>query len=290
MRDHTVCAVIITYNPSLEVLSNIAALRSEVDFIVVVDNGSLKKSLDMLRSGRSELDFELIENGRNLGIATALNLGVCEVKSKAYSWAALFDQDSMVEPGFIHAMLKAHEDSPDPSRVGIVCPVYLDRETDIPLPLPRSRKDEIMAAPTSGSLIPASMFDKVGCFSEALFIDYVDIEFCLRSRRAGYSILQSPHAILHHSMGRITRHRWFGCWFMSTNHSAARRYYITRNRLWVLRKFLGDWRWSSKEVRSTIVETIKIALVEQDRLAKMKSIMLGFADALGGRMGKRFDL
>jgi len=244
----------------------------------------------MLRSGRSQCGFELIENGSNLGIAVALNVGVREGKAMGCSWVVLFDQDSSVEPGFIDLMLTAFENAPSPSQVGIVCPVYLDTNTGIVFPIQRSKTGEVLSAMTSGSLIPVKLFDRIGTFNEPLFMDYVDIEFCLRSRRAGYSIVQSPRAVLHHSLGRITRHRILGRWFGSTNHNAARRYYITRNRLWVLWQFLRDWSWSPKETRSAISETIKIVLVEQDRLAKLKSIMLGFADALRGRMGKRLDL
>jgi rhamnosyltransferase len=290
MPGHSVSAVIVSYNPSTDVLTNISALRSQVDSIVVVDNGSSEQSLAMLRRGQSECDFELIENGCNLGIAVALNFGVREVKARGCVWAALFDQDSTVEKGFIDQVQKAYENSLDPSRVGIVCPTYLDRQTGMILPLPRSRTGEIVATPTSGSLIPVKLFDELGTFNESLFMDYVDVEFSLRSRRAGYTIVQSPAAVLHHSMGRTTRHRVFGRWFTSTNHNAARRYYITRNRLRLLARFLGDWSWSAKETRNAILETIKIVLVEQDRLAKMKNIMLGLADAIGGRMGKRFDL
>jgi rhamnosyltransferase len=290
MSGDSVSAVIVSYNPSSDVLGNIAALRSQVDSIVVVDNGSSEQSLMMLRDGRSEFDFELVENGCNLGIAVALNLGVNEVKARGSFWVALFDQDSTVEPGFIDLMRKAYEGSADPSKVGIVCPSYLDGLAGMILPLPRSKTSEIVATPTSGSLIPVNLFDKLGAFDESLFMDYVDVEFSLRSRRAGYKIVQSPQATLHHSMGHITRHRIFGRWFASTNHSPARRYYITRNRLRLLASFLGDWSWSPKETRSAILETIKIVLVESDRLAKLKSIMLGFADALGGRTGKRFEL
>ena len=290
MPGHSVSAVIVSYNPSADVLANIAALRPQVDSIVVVDNGSSEQNLAMLRRGRSEFDFELIENGCNLGIAAALNIGIREAKAKGCFWVALFDQDSTVEPGFIDLMREAYESSANPSQVGIVCPAYLDRLTGITLPLPRSKAGEVVATPTSGSLIPVERFDKLGPFNESLFMDYVDVEFSLRNRRAGYSIVQSSQAVLHHSMGRITRHRVFGRWFTSTNHSAARRYYITRNRLWLLACFLGDWSWSPQETRSVILETIKIVLVEHDRLAKLKSIALGFADALGGRMGKRFEL
>ena len=257
---------------------------------MVVDNGSSESHLAMLRGGRSEFDFELLENGCNLGIAVALNIGVSEARAKASPWVALFDQDSRVESGFIDSMLATFENARDPSLVGVVCPLYQDTNTGVTFPIQRSKAGEVLSAMTSGSLIPMKLFDQVGAFNEALFIDYVDIEFCLRCRRAGYSIVQSPQAVLYHSLGRITRHRILGRWFASTNHSAARRYYITRNRLWVLGQFLGDLAWSPRETRSAIAETVKIVLVEEDKLRKLKSIMLGLADAIGGRMGKRFDL
>jgi rhamnosyltransferase len=244
----------------------------------------------MLKGGRSESSFELIENGTNLGIAAALNIGVREARAKGCSWVALFDQDSRVEVGFLKSMLTAFEKAPDPSKVGIVCPVYQDTSTGIAFPIQRSRSGNILSAMTSGSLIPIRLFDCVGTFNESLFIDYVDIEFCVRSRRAGYSIFQSPQAVLHHSLGRITRHRLLGRWFASTNHSAPRRYYITRNRSWVLWQFKRDWSWSSSEFHSALRDTVKVFLVEKDRLAKMKNMMLGFVDALRGRMGKRVDL
>jgi rhamnosyltransferase len=284
-----VCAVIVSYNPDQEIVQNIAALQSQVSSIVVVDNGSSEGSLAMLRQARSTYDFQLIENGRNLGIAVALNAGVREVKARGCCWAALFDQDSRVEPGFIDLMLEVFKGAPNPLQVAIVCPVYVDRHTGMALPVLRSKKGEILSAMTSGSLIPVTLFDRMGTFDESLFLDYVDIEFCLRSRRAGYRIVQSPRTVLHHSQGRLTRHRLVGRWFTSTNHSAARRYYITRNRLWVLGRFLGDWEWSPREVRSMLMETIKIVLVEHDRLKKLKNTALGLADALRGRMGKRFD-
>jgi rhamnosyltransferase len=287
---NSVCAVIVSYNPRLDVLTNIATLRSQVGSIVVVDNGSSERSSVMLRSRRAEYGFELIENGANLGIAAALNIGIRNARTKGFSWVALFDQDSRVDPGFIDSMLATFENASDSTRVGIVCPVYLDTNTGITFPMQRSKTGEVLSAMTSGSLIPVRLFDRIGTFNEPLFIDYVDIEFCVRSRRAGYSIVQSPRAVLHHSLGRITRHRLFGCWFASTNHSAARRYYITRNRFWVLWQFMGEWPWSPKEFHSTVRDIIKVLLVEQDRLAKLKHMMLGFADALLGRMGKRFDL
>ena len=290
MSGQSVCAVVVSYNPPPEILENIAALRPQVNSVVVVDNGSSEPDLEMLRRERATYDFELIENGCNLGIAAALNIGVREIIAKGGSWAALFDQDSKVEPGFLDFMLKAVEGVPNSSQVGIVCPVYVDKGTAAVLPILRSKTGQILTAMTSGSLIRMELFERLGSFNESLFIDYVDIEFCLRSRRAGYAIIQCPSAVLHHSQGRITRHRLLGRWFGTTNHSAVRRYYITRNRLWVLGKFLKDWSWSRQEARALITETTKMLLLEKDRLPKLKGVSLGLLDAFRGRMGNRCNL
>ena len=54
--------------------------------------------------------------------------------------------------------------------------------------------------------------------------------------------------------------------------------------------YLGDWSWMPKEVKSIILETVKIVLVEHDRLKKIMNMVVGVYDAVGCRLGKRFDL
>ena len=43
-----------------------------------------------------------------------------------------------------------------------------------------------------------SVFEEVGGFDIALRIDYNDVDFCLRLRKAGYRIVYTPHAELYH--------------------------------------------------------------------------------------------
>ena len=54
-------------------------------------------------------------------------------------------------------------------------------------------------------MMPVSAIQIIGAFDESLFIDRVDTDFCLRARRKGMVIIQSP-AVLFHSLGRITYH------------------------------------------------------------------------------------
>jgi GT2 family glycosyltransferase len=66
-----------------------------------------------------------------------------------------------------------------------------------------------------------TVFEEVGGFDEALPVDYNDVDFCLRVRRAGYRIVYTPYAQLYHhesaSFGRrlqstreeaVMRERW----------------------------------------------------------------------------------
>jgi rhamnosyltransferase len=153
----------------------------------------------------------------------------------------------------------------------------------------RASNGEILTTMTSGSMMPASAMNEVGPFDESLFMDYVDIEFCLRARRKRMLILQSS-AVLFHSLGRTTYHRLFGLAFGATNHSAARRYYITRNRLILLMRYAADWPWAWREWRAMLFETVKIVLVENNKWRKFRAMAVGTADALTGRVGKRIEL
>ena len=128
-----------------------------------------------------------------------------------FNWVATFDQDSRVSDGFISQMLQTYRQASHPERIALIAPTYVDQESGIPGPLVRARNGEILHTMTSGSMMPSSAIQKLGVFDESLYMDYVDIEFCLRARRMGMLILQSP-AVLFHSLGRITHHRIFGRW------------------------------------------------------------------------------
>src|SRR5271170_8159208 len=112
MVENGVCALIITFRPPVEVPGNLAKARLQVQGMVVVDNGSSSAALAPLLRASQELEFTLIENGANLGVAAALNVGVRWARAQGYKWVALFDQDSTVSDGFISAMLDRYETHP----------------------------------------------------------------------------------------------------------------------------------------------------------------------------------
>src|SRR5271170_6708788 len=109
MSRNQVCAVIVSFQPRAEDLGNLAKVRPQVEKLVVVDNGSSAEKLRVLRRASQELNFDLIENGENLGIGAALNIGVRWAEANGSRWVALFDQDSTVTEDFIAQMLADFE-------------------------------------------------------------------------------------------------------------------------------------------------------------------------------------
>src|SRR5579872_2133428 len=104
MANQPVCAVIVTHHPSAKMLELLNDVLAQVQGLVVVDNGSNDDEVQALRNRSGALGFQLIENGKNLGIAEALNQGVAWAKIKGFLWVILFDQDSRITGGFVRQM------------------------------------------------------------------------------------------------------------------------------------------------------------------------------------------
>lgn len=285
----SVCAVIVTYNPRSTLIDNIVAVAAQVGQVVVIDNGSSGDTEQHLHELETRLSCKVIRNHQNLGIAAALNMGVKYAIGVGFDWVCTLDQDSRVCDGFISEMLEVYQQTAHPEVVAFVAPSYVDRNSGVKLPLKRAGNGEILAAMTSGSMMPSSVFEKLGFFDESLYIDAVDIEFCLRARRKGMLILQSS-ATLFHSLGQTKYYRLFGLRFGVTNHSAGRRYYITRNRLRLLIRYASDWPWMWRESRAMLLDAGKILLAEDDKWNKLRAMASGTVDALRGRVGRQIEL
>lgn len=286
-----VCAVVVSFKPSMQLLENLQQLRPQVGHVVVVDNTPEIELPEVLSRLERLEGYTVIRNKKNLGIAAALNAGIRRAIDMGCEWIVTFDQDSRIGDGFIATMLSCLQKEATDDRIGILCPRYRDAHLDIFLPTCRSRKGEILACMTSGSMLRAGTFQLVGSMEEQLFMDYVDHEYCLRLRSAGLKIAECTGAVLQHSLGRITYETLLGRRVATTNHSPRRRYYIHRNRTVLIKRYaLKQPEWAFREINALVRDSIKAIVVEKDRLAKAGYMVRGFFDAIFGRMGERVPL
>ena len=218
MPENDICAVIITFRPEKEVLRNLVTLSLQIKGMVVVDNCSGAEAQSWLSAASREIGFALLQNDENLGIAAAFNLGIRWAESKGYQYVMLFDQDSRVTGGFVKTMAEFYSASPRRSKMAVLAPSYMDSRLNISLPSLPAQDGSLQIAMTSGSLMPIRIFQERGLFEESLFIDYVDYEYCLRVRSAGYLIEECREAVLLHAPGDPQTYLFFGL----VSHSGPR--------------------------------------------------------------------
>jgi len=289
----SVCAIVVTYHPDDGFGDRLARVTPQVGATVIVDNASSVASAAMVRAAAVAAAATLIGNSANLGIARALNQGIQHAIARGYSWALLLDQDTVVDDTLVAGLLATYAACPDAERTAAVGARFRDtRDRPAESRALGARGElwqEVEAVITSGTLLPLRAFADIGPFREDFFIDYVDIEYCLRARARGYRIIENPSPLMSHTVGAPSPHQvlWKKTW--TTNHSAERRYYIARNNTVLLREYgtakRGSWRWKSI-VRSFRL-CKRIAFFEEDKMAKIIAVGQGWWDGMRGHMGAR---
>jgi rhamnosyltransferase len=134
---------------------------------------------------------------------------------------------------------------------------------------------------SSGSVISAAAYRKLGPFREDYFIEYVDVEYSLRAQSRDVPVYMNAAVTLRQSNGRIERH---GKSF-TTNHAALRRYYVARNSVHCLRAYrsLSGLHWLSGLM--VIRDAITVLRFDSQKLRKLTAIACGYLDGMLGRLG-----
>lgn len=261
-------AGIVTYNPDIERLrKNLDSVRKQnVDELVIVDNGS--DNIDEISQVSDGL--ALIRNGKNKGIAKALNQIFQYAEKTACDLVIALDQDSVCPGDYLDKF------SPYFSLgFGILCPVIIDINAgvDARRTIDFSKEvQEIKGCITSGSITKVSAWKKVHGFDESMFIDSVDYDFCDRIIRAGYKVLRANKIELQHEIGHQTKHKLFGVDVYVKNHSAFRKYYIGRNIAYIARKRQQPM---IRPVLQEIKQLLLIVLFEDEKKAKSRALLNG---------------
>lgn len=291
-------AVCVAFNPdNADFLKTINAALAEVDCLVVVNNGVEPLSfLSTVINNR----LYVIENNDNLGIAEALNIGITFLSNKNCSHYLLLDQDSIIPENTISSLLNAFDElNAKDINVAAVGPSFFNpilgevsafaifKKIVVRKAYGTAAKPLVLVhiLITSGSLIKAEAMSDIGLMETGLFIDYVDIEWCLRALSKGYSLYGDSRIIMNHTLGDK-----FIPFFNKRMlyHPPIRYYYMCRNNIHLMRRSYIPLNWRLALFIGMVVQSVFFSLIPDDRFLQFKKIIVGYYHGIRGKYG-RFD-
>ena len=125
--------LIVTFNPSIDFFSDLDSFYSQLDQIVLIDNGSNPEILSLLKREEQYRNRSLtvLYNKTNLGVATALNQGFQWAIARGYRQIVTFDQDSRPAPGMVSTLLDVYESYSTDESLAVVAPIIDDPSLEI---------------------------------------------------------------------------------------------------------------------------------------------------------------
>jgi rhamnosyltransferase len=242
-------AIIVGFNPEHEQLTAlIRRLIPEFEIVYIMDNGRARAAVETLLA--REPSLRLVDMDGNQGIGTALNRGFELARAAGVRYVMTFDQDSTPPPGLAGELLQVIERlAAQGTRVAAVGPRIVDprqstsaehgfiqRRRGWPMPVMCTADSQLIEADfliTSGCLVSLASYLDVGPFDAGLFVDLVDMEWCLRARAAGYKSFGVCAVVMPHDLGLAERGSALGLTVIGYN--PVRRYFYARNTIRLLR-------------------------------------------------------
>ncbi|MCI9532380.1 MAG: glycosyltransferase family 2 protein [Lachnospiraceae bacterium] len=266
-------AGIVTYNPNIKLLmENINSISCQVEKLIIVDNASNNvEKIDSLMDGI--LNGLIIHNVQNKGIAHALNLIMKRAYEENSYWVLLLDQDSICPPNLIKEYLKYINNS----EIAVITPRINDIN-DFDVKYYNQFQEFIVEFITSGSLNRVDIWNKMGGFNEDLFIDMVDYDYAYRLNKKGYKVIKLNNIILNHAIGKRTQHNIAGIKCSTYNHNAFRKYYITRNSIYLAKMYPEYCNIFSIYLR-IVKRMLLVVFFEEDKCKKIINMLKGIRDS-----------
>ena len=266
-------AVVVFYNPTIEMIDNIKKYYPFIDHLFVIDNSSATNE-EVVKAVKELDKATYLPLGENKGIGYALKVGLEKVKEDKADICLTMDQDSIF-PSDRWDEVKEYLDShiKDYAIIGLN---FNKTET-------KKGLVEVKTLLTSGNFINMSDYNKIKGFNEYLFIDCVDFELCEQFHNINRKVAYINEISLVHQMGdNPIRKRFFGRQITCLNHSPIRYYYRYRNGYYLYHKNKKFYKNLKNQFFSI---KLKVVLYEPNKKEKMKMMSRGIKDAKKNILG-----
>ena len=275
--------ITINYNG----LNDTCALIESIPFndkmeVIVVDNASENQEAEQISSRFPYV--KVVKSDKNLGFAGGNNLGI---KASSGKYLFLINNDTYFKDFNAQTLIDRLDSDPS---IGIVCPKIKFAWPPQPIqfagytPLSKitirnqaigfGEEDDGQyetARPTpyahgAAMLIKREAIAKVGLMPECYFLYYEELDWSMMFTRAGYQIWYDPKCTIFHKESQTTG-----------QNSPLRTYYITRNRLrLVKRNYQGLTKWLSYSYLIGVVGCRDILqYLLTGRFANLKATLFG---------------
>jgi len=266
-----VAGIVILYNPDDLVLENIHSYQDQIKKLIVFDNSDYPNT-QIIDRIKSLPKGHYYTEKKNMGIGYALNYGAHWAHRNGYQYLLTMDQDSFTSPDMVEIMLNSTKNI---DKKGIIVPFYENKyKTE---KQKQNTVSEIPYAKTSGNLLNLSAFAKAGKFKDEYFIDYVDLEYCMRLRINGFKIVQVHDAVLYHNEGDLEKKKFIFTDVYPWNHHPRRWFYKIRNLLYLEDEYKQHYpRFFRREKIKYLKQFVKIIFYEKHKLIKITNAFKGY--------------
>ena len=227
-------------------LKDTCALIESIPFnenmeVIVIDNASTQDDASIIHKQFPLV--KVIRSEKNLGFAGGNNLGIKESKG---DYIFLINNDTIFKDFDVYSLINRFKTS---ANIGIVCPKILFAWANTPIqyagytPLSKitirnqaigfgeidnGQYDTALPTPYAhgaAMLIKREAMEKVGLMPEEYFLYYEEIDWSMMFTKADYEIWYDPACTIYHKESQSTG-----------QNSPLRTYYITRNRLLLVKR------------------------------------------------------
>jgi GT2 family glycosyltransferase len=304
-KNWRVATLTVTYNAEVNIGDQIDALARQtypIGETVVVDSASQDNTREVLASKYKQVTVISLATNEGIGGAVATGLDYAAL-TKGYDWVWILDADSIPASDALESLIGALDVriEADPA-IGMLASSPKHSGTKLSYSglvwdkgWRSPGKQELHngawsvdAVISSGSLISREVVQDIGLPRADFFMDFVDFEYCLRMRRAGYKILVVAQSTLEHTIGEPRTVKVLGFSHAWGVHSPWREYYFSRNYLVMIKAYYPDWRSTAYVIAKLVRHALAILLFGVSKIACLRMMWLGYLDGRAGRLGIRF--
>jgi GT2 family glycosyltransferase len=204
--------IIVTFNNETciaDCLHSVLMSINEGDEVIVVDNGSADRTVDIVTSFLSQTSrLRLIQSEVNLGYSAGCNVGM---KASVGQFLVMLNPDTIVWPRWIEKMRRCFDETvgavgPMSDNVGGIQCIVHDLGPEIRLQECQDYLTERSARQSEETklligfclMLRRDVLDRVGLFDEDLFLGNDDLEISWRLRTHGLKLVVAKDVFVHH--------------------------------------------------------------------------------------------